>query len=120
MMKHRCAWDLRALGQGLLDPCSCHSHSFHFRFISLFRFDYVMKTALMSDMVVIRTFIREFARFKQLAEAGKVVELVDREGRRFTFAAEKPKRAYGTARHMAKGKPLSPDPIPREEWGENY
>ena len=78
------------------------------------------KAGLKSDMVVIRKFIREFPRYKQLAEAGKVVELVDRKGKRFTFAAEKPRRASGAAKHMAKGNPLSPEPVPRKEWGENY
>ena len=71
-------------------------------------------------MVVIRKFIREFPRYKQMAEAGKVVELVDRQGKRFTFAAEKPKRSMGSARHMAKGKPLSPEPISPDEWGSPY
>ena len=77
-------------------------------------------TGLKSDIVAIRKFIREFPRYKHMAEAGKIVELIDRKGKRFTFAAEKAKRASGAASHMAKGKPLSPQPIAREKWGDNY
>lgn len=71
-------------------------------------------------MSTLREFIREFPRFKRQAEAGKTVTLVDRKGRRFTFAAEKPARSFGAARDMAAGEPLSPDPIPKDEWKGNY
>ena len=77
-------------------------------------------TALMSDMVVLRKFIREFPRYKRIAETGKVVELVDRKGRRFTFAVEKPKRAAGAAKHLNGGAALSPDPVPADEWRGNF
>ncbi len=67
-------------------------------------------------MNTLRNFIRQFPRFKRQAEAGKTVRLVDRRGRRFQFIAEKPARCQGAAKHMAAGQPLSPDPVPRDEW----
>jgi hypothetical protein len=70
-------------------------------------------------MVKVREFLRHFPRFKRQAEAGKDVLLVDRQGRRFTFTAEKPATFVGSGRHLAKGKPLSPEPIPKEEWKGN-
>jgi hypothetical protein len=67
-------------------------------------------------MTVLREFIRHFPRFKRQAEAGKAVLVVDRRGRRFVFQAEKPANALGAGKHLAKGKALSPDPVPKDEW----
>jgi len=63
-----------------------------------------------------RDFTRRLAHFKRLASAGKKIRLVDRQGKRFIFEAEKPSQAYGAGRHLAKGKPLSPERTPRQEW----
>jgi hypothetical protein len=71
-------------------------------------------------MTYLRQFIRQFPRFKQEAEGGKVVVLTDRQGRRFLFQAERPKRLLGSASRLAKGKPLSPEPVPKSEWKGNY
>lgn len=71
-------------------------------------------------MTVLREFIRHFPRFKRQAEAGKTVVLVDRQGRRFLFRAERPARSSGSARHLSAGDALSPEPTPREEWKENW
>jgi hypothetical protein len=70
-------------------------------------------------MTKVRDFLRQFPRFKRQAEAGKDVLLVDRHGRRFTFAAEKPATFVGAGKHLAKGKPLSPEPIPQDEWNDH-
>ncbi len=67
-------------------------------------------------MITMRDFTRRLSHFKQLAAAGKRVRVVDRQGRRFIFAAEKPACAYGAGRHLAKGQPLSPERTPRQEW----
>jgi hypothetical protein len=71
-------------------------------------------------MTVLRQFIRHFPRFKREAEAGKTLVLVDRQGRRFLFHAEKPEQLLGSAARLAKGKPLSPAPVPKAEWKGNY
>lgn len=71
-------------------------------------------------MTVLRQFIRDFPRFKRQAEAGKTLVLVDRQGRRFLFHAEKPARLLGSAKRLAKGEPLSAEPVPRSEWNGNY
>ena len=71
---------------------------------------------LKSDMHTMRDFSRRLSHFKRLASAGKRVRLVDRQGKRFVFEAEKPSRAYGAGKHLAKGKPLSPERTPPEEW----
>ena len=70
--------------------------------------------------VALSKFLRDFSRYRDLAERGQRLDLVDRRGKRFVFAAEKPASFLGAAKHLSKGKPLSPEPTPREEWGENY
>ncbi len=71
-------------------------------------------------MTKIRDFLREFPRFKREAEAGKTVVLEDRQGKRFKFIAEKPRSFLGAGAHLAEGEPLSPDPIPADEWKGNW
>jgi len=66
-----------------------------------------------------REFARHLSHFKRLAESGKTVRLVDRQGKRFTFQADKPRRAFGAGRDL-KGKALSPEPIERAEFHGNY
>jgi len=63
-----------------------------------------------------REFSRRLSHFKRLASTGKRIQLVDRQGRRFIFEAEKPARAYGAGRRLAAGKPLSPERTPHDEW----
>jgi hypothetical protein len=70
-------------------------------------------------MTKVRDFLRSFPRFKRQAEAGKSVLLVDRQGRRFTFTAEKPGRHFGAGQDL-RAQPLPPDPIPEEEFKGNY
>jgi hypothetical protein len=67
-------------------------------------------------MHTMRDFSRRLSHFKRLAAAGKRIHLVDRQGKRFIFEAEKPARAYGAGRHLAKGEPLSAERTPPEEW----
>jgi hypothetical protein len=67
-------------------------------------------------MHTMRDFSRRLSHFKRLASSGKRIELVDRQGKRFIFEAENPACAYGAGRHLAKGKPLSPERTPPEEW----
>ncbi len=67
-------------------------------------------------MHTMRDFSRRLSHFKRLASAGKRVQLVDRQGRRFIFEAEKPALAYGAGRRLAKGGPLTPERTPAEEW----
>jgi hypothetical protein len=67
-------------------------------------------------MHTMREFSRRFSHFKRVAAAGKRIELVDRQGKRFVFEAERPISHLGAGKHLAKGKPLSPEPIPGEEW----
>ncbi|MBM3882966.1 MAG: hypothetical protein FJ387_25150 [Verrucomicrobia bacterium] len=67
-------------------------------------------------MTKVREFLRAFPRFKRQAEAGKTVRVVDRQGRRFAFVAERPAAFLGAGKHLAKGKPLPPERIPADEW----
>jgi hypothetical protein len=67
-------------------------------------------------MNTMREFSRRLSHFKRLASAGKRIHLVDRQGKRFVFAAEKPSRAFGAGRHLATRVPLSPQRTPSEEW----
>ncbi len=67
-------------------------------------------------MHTMRDFSRRLSYFKRLASAGKRVRVVDRQGKQFVFEAEKPSRAYGAGKHLAKGKALSPERTPHEEW----
>jgi hypothetical protein len=69
------------------------------------------------DMNTMRDFSRRLSHFKRLAETGKTIRLVDRQGRRFRFQAEKGRRSQGSAKHLALGKPLGPEPVPKKEWG---
>jgi hypothetical protein len=70
--------------------------------------------------VITRDFLRRFSHYKRHAVAGKVVKVVDRDGRQFVFQAERPAHHSGAGRHLAKGRPLSPEPVPVEEWKGNY
>ena len=36
------------------------------------------------------------------------------------FASDKPRSFVGAGKHLAKGRPLSAAPVPRNEWGDNY
>ncbi len=67
-------------------------------------------------MHTMREFARQLSHFKRLAAAGKRVELVDRQGRKFIFEAERRLSHMGAGRHLAKGKPLSPERIPADEF----
>lgn len=67
-------------------------------------------------MHTMRDFSRRLSHFKRLASAGKRIELVDRQGKRFIFEAQKAKSAYGAAKHLAKGAPLSAERTPTQEW----
>jgi hypothetical protein len=66
-----------------------------------------------------REFSRRLSHFKRLACAGRRIELVDRQGKRFIFEAERPVSHHGAGRHLAKGKPLSPERVPADEWKGN-
>jgi hypothetical protein len=70
-------------------------------------------------MHTMREFSRRLSHFKRLASAGKRIELVDRQGRRFVFQAERPASHMGAGKHLAKGAPLSPERIPADEWKDN-
>jgi hypothetical protein len=70
-------------------------------------------------MHTMREFSRRLSHFKRLASAGKRIELVDRQGKRFVFQAQRPTSYFGAGKHLSKGKPLSPDRIPAEEWKGN-
>ena len=70
-------------------------------------------------MHTMREFSRHLSRFKRLAQAGKTIRLVDRQGKHFKFEAEKPRRAFGAGRDL-KGKPLSAEPIARDEFKAGY
>ncbi|HEV2208925.1 MAG TPA: hypothetical protein VG167_09130 [Verrucomicrobiae bacterium] len=66
-----------------------------------------------------REFSRRLSHFKRLASAGKRIRLVDRQGKRFIFEAERPVSHHGAGRHLAKGNPLSPERVPAGEWKGN-
>jgi len=76
-------------------------------------------SALKYDMHTMREFSRRLSHFKRLACAGQRIALVDRQGRRFAFEAERPASHLGAGRHLAKGRPLSPDRVPAEEWRDS-
>lgn len=76
-------------------------------------------SVLKYDMHTMRDFSRRLSHFKRLAEAGKTIQLVDRQGRRFTFAAQKPSSHMGAGKHLAQGRPLSPERTAPDEWKEN-
>jgi hypothetical protein len=71
-------------------------------------------------MTKVRDFVRHFPRFKRQAVAGKPVLLVDRQGQRFKFAADKQAGHCGAGQHLAQGPPLGPEPVPRSEWKGLY
>jgi len=73
-------------------------------------------SALRYDMVIVRDFIRRFSLYKRSAESGKPVRVVDRQGHRFVFMAERPKKLRGAASRMSKGLSVSSEPIPAREW----
>jgi len=66
--------------------------------------------------VVARDFLRHFSRYKRQAQAGKQVNVTDRQGQRFVFKAEKPKKLAGAGRRYFKGVLLSAEPVPENEW----
>lgn len=66
--------------------------------------------------VIAREFERGFRKFKQLADAGQVIEITDRRGQVYTFAARRPETHAGAGRHLAGRRPLPPDPVPDSEW----
>jgi hypothetical protein len=70
-------------------------------------------------MHTMREFSRRLSYFKRLAEAGKTIQLRDRQGRQFTFAASQPVSHMGAGKHMAAGEPLSPERTPPDEWNES-
>jgi hypothetical protein len=70
-------------------------------------------------MHTMRDFSRRLSHFKRLASAGKRIELVDRQGKRFIFEAERPASHMGAGKHLAKGRPLSPERVPAGEWKGN-
>ena len=70
--------------------------------------------------VALSKFLRQFPRYRELAERGQRVDLVDRRGKRFVFAAEKPRTFLGAGKHLFKGKLVSPEPVPRSEWKDLY
>ena len=76
-------------------------------------------SALKSDMHTMREFSRRLSYFKRLASAGKRIKLVDRQGKRFVFEADRPVSHLGAGKHLAKGPPLSPECIPAGEWRGN-
>jgi hypothetical protein len=67
--------------------------------------------------VALRKFLKHFQRYRDLAESGAAIEVQGRDGKRFVFVAQKPRRAFGAGKHLAQGKPLFPEPTPRSEWG---
>ena len=71
------------------------------------------------DMVAMRDFMRRLSHFKRLAVAGKRIEVVDRQGQRFVFQAERTKGHMGAGKGLAKGRPLSPERTLAEEWKGN-
>lgn len=70
-------------------------------------------------MHTMREFARRLSYFKRLAEAGKTIQLKDRQGRHFTFAARKPVSHLGAGKHLAADKPVTPERTPPSEWNEN-
>jgi hypothetical protein len=79
--------------------------------------DHWTVSVLKNDMqTVMREFTRRLPEFKRMAAAGKRIRIIDRQGRRFVFEAEKRHRAYGAGRHLAKGQPLSAERTPIREW----
>lgn len=81
--------------------------------------DKITMTVLKYDMNTMREFSRRISHFKKLAESGKTVELVDRQGRHFTFAARKPSSHMGAGKHLATRTPLTPERTPEDEWQGN-
>ncbi len=66
--------------------------------------------------VMARDFIRRFSHFKRQVEAGKQLNITDRQGRTFVFTAKKPDKLLGGGRRFYKGIPVSPEPVPEREW----
>lgn len=66
-------------------------------------------------MHTMRDFSRRLSHFKPLGSAGKRIELVDRQVRRFMCQSRAAGRLNGGI-PLAKGKPLSPESIPAGEW----
>ncbi len=82
----------------------------------IFLFDKTFLSALNYDMHTMREFSRRLSYFKRLASAGKRIELIDRQGRRFLFEARRPASHLGAGRHLAAGTPLSAERVPADEW----
>jgi len=64
-----------------------------------------------------REFSRRLSHFKRLAESGKTVRIRDRQGKRFTFKADKPKTVVGAGRDLkSPAGPLTDKPFGPEEF----
>ncbi len=70
--------------------------------------------------VVMTVSLRQFVRNPRHAEAAHCGEevLVTKHERPYLhiLPPEKPHRAFGAGRHLAKGQPLGPTPVPASEW----
>jgi hypothetical protein len=67
-------------------------------------------------MHTMREFSRRLSHFKKLAESGKTVRIRDRQGKRFTFKADKPQCIVGSAKDLKSPGPLTDKPFDREEF----
>jgi hypothetical protein len=67
-------------------------------------------------VITLRSFLRSYKRFKPQLEAGKALEIQDRQRHRFRIQRVKPSRHVGAGKHLAPRQPLSPEPIPASEW----
>jgi antitoxin (DNA-binding transcriptional repressor) of toxin-antitoxin stability system len=80
--------------------------------------DCPQKTVILTDMktITVRALARDPA-FGRRANAGESF-LVTHRGRPFfrILPPERPISHVGAGRHLAKGKAVSPDPIPASEW----
>jgi hypothetical protein len=44
---------------------------------------------------------------------------IKRKGKTYALTLQRQARSTGSAKHLAAGKPLSPEPVPAEEWKGN-
>jgi len=70
-------------------------------------------------MHTMREFSRRLSHFKRLAAAGKRIQVIDRQGKRFVFKAEQAKTHMGAGKRLAKGKALSAERTSKREWKGN-
>ncbi len=73
-------------------------------------------TVTVTMTVSLRQFVRN-PRHAEAAHCGEEV-LVTKHGRPYLriLPPEQPRRAFGAGRHLAKGQPLAPAPVPASEW----